>query len=357
MGCIPFPPTPFTRSFLTFIACFVERWAAKEAIIKAYSPYRRLYMRDIEIWTQSTSTRPNNSAPVTTDAIAARDMPDTGQTGADTLSDLTGQEPSPQPYGIVLDRPRKEDDGPDRLRAEEIYSRWKATKPRILDAEGTLDLNAVCEALSSETPSRPAPSSPTGASASASASASSQQDAPTHSTSTILRDLAHRDRDINDTEGQTVRISISHDGEYCIATALAALPSSPTTHPPRSTRPSLTLFSPTILPPSTPKQTKRAAVTTTNSPTSTDVPRTHPPIATDSATGAAEAEAIVPRRLLSRVPAQASGDGAKRRLGFRPQSPASTTSSPLPGSSSSSSSSPADDIVAGLVDRLWRKKP
>ncbi|GAB7354250.1 hypothetical protein MBLNU459_g4785t1 [Dothideomycetes sp. NU459] len=153
------------KSLKKCTAHIAGRWAAKEAVIKACSP-RKLFMRDIMICT----------SPVT---------------GA--------------PFGIVLDRRLDDGSTPDAIHSavrSSLQDGGEEPKPdptpkSIISQDGQLDLGAVEDALKigedEDMPElRSRAQSPT---------ASAQVD--------------------DDVEGQIVKVSISHDGDYCVAMCMA----------------------------------------------------------------------------------------------------------------------------------------
>lgn len=157
-----------------------HRWAAKESIIKAHSPTRQLYMRDILIRTSAS-------------------------TGA--------------PYGIVLDTRLPNTSSPEQIHAE-VFASLQASRARsgdytdppatdssatgpeqksILSETGVLDVEAVEEALKRD----------------------EEREVGVEVGRGGDREGRRWEEEEAEVQGQVVRVSISHDGEYAVGMCMA----------------------------------------------------------------------------------------------------------------------------------------
>ncbi|KAI4725922.1 hypothetical protein E4T49_06310 [Aureobasidium sp. EXF-10728] len=243
------------------------RWAAKEAVIKAFSGMRRLMLRDVVIRTEG-----KGKAPV---AIVLDES-----SGEETAKSQSAQEVYAQlvkrwEFREQLKELQSEDGGSMRIvkkasmtrhtaREQEMKKRMPgqqdeqqisppssttapkpaaaATKqtsptPPILSQDGILDLSAITQILeqhqntSSSTSSSSTPTPPQTPTPEPNDAKPEPQDAkdtknPQTSLEEEISRLRRQEQQLdafNNLQGQVVKISISHDGEYCVATALAAV--------------------------------------------------------------------------------------------------------------------------------------
>ncbi|KAK6007562.1 hypothetical protein QM012_004376 [Aureobasidium pullulans] len=236
------------------------RWAAKEAVIKAFSSERRLMLRDVEIRSNLITKQP--LAVVLDQASKPR-----YQSAEEVYADLTrrwqlSKELAKQlgegAAGAALDKESRnieeftsrqhtaeankhlvQQEGPNNEQERQTTPSSAAAAatatPRILPEKGLLNLNAVTQLLEHE--SQPSSSS------SSTSPAEEQQNEPKQKPATVaeksqskrhqqleeeikrLRETerAEKDDEWENLQGQIVQVSISHDGKYCVATALAAV--------------------------------------------------------------------------------------------------------------------------------------
>jgi len=95
---------------------------------------------------------------------------------------------------------------------------------RILSDEGILDLDAVTAALNASNPSTsPFSPSPTPNIIKKHLARETETSTATDKALKLQMEYAKEALELVDVQGEIVKVSISHDGEYCVATALAAL--------------------------------------------------------------------------------------------------------------------------------------
>ncbi|TIA63596.1 hypothetical protein D6C77_01953 [Aureobasidium pullulans] len=192
------------------------RWAAKEAIIKAYAPKRRLLLRDIEIRRNSTTREPYG---------IVLDTPPPSRKGLSSAKfiykAILEKEALNQPSTLPIEHQQQQ----QRSSAQSIEQQQQQAS-RILSDEGILDLDAVTAALNPSNPS----TSPFFLSPSPTPNIIRKHPARETETSTatdkamkLQMDNAKEAMELVNVQGEIVKVSISHDGEYCVATALAAL--------------------------------------------------------------------------------------------------------------------------------------
>jgi len=153
-----------------------------------------------------------------------------------------------EPYGIVLDTPPPSRKGlssakfiykailekealnqPSTLPIEHhqrssgqiIEQQQQQQSSRILSDEGILDLNAVTAALNH--PSTSTSPSPTPNLIKKHLARETETSTATDKALKLQMENAKEALELVDVQGEIVKVSISHDGEYCVATALAAL--------------------------------------------------------------------------------------------------------------------------------------
>ncbi|CAD0089489.1 unnamed protein product [Aureobasidium mustum] len=241
------------------------RWAAKEAVIKAFSGTRRLMLRDVEIRKDAKTKQP---LAIVCDEGCEREQRSAEEVYADLVSrwglrkelskqqkeDVAGAGGVASTKGLRITKTSMMGNKESPARQELPTSEHEITPaptssahttPPILSENGILDLNAVTRALEQQD-SKPALSAP--ATHSQEHAEEQQQehrqeepqqeqateeqqdsDEPQSEQSRLreeikrLRQEEQAEDAWNNLQGQVVKISISHDGEYCIATALAAV--------------------------------------------------------------------------------------------------------------------------------------
>ncbi|THY59092.1 hypothetical protein D6C98_02828 [Aureobasidium pullulans] len=184
------------------------RWAAKEAIIKAYAPKRRLLLRDIEIRRNSTTREPYG---------IVLDTPPPSRKGLSSAKfiykAILEKEALTQPSTLPIEDQQ-------RLFTQTIEQQQQQPS-RILSDEGILDLNAVTAALNH--PSTSTSPSPTPNIIKKHLDRETETPTATDKALKSQMENAKEAMELVDVQGEIVKVSISHDGEYCVATALAAL--------------------------------------------------------------------------------------------------------------------------------------
>ncbi|TIA37568.1 hypothetical protein D6C78_04639 [Aureobasidium pullulans] len=192
------------------------RWAAKEAIIKAYAPKRRLLLRDIEIRRNSTTREPYG---------IVLDTPPPSRKGLSSAKfiykAILEKEALNQPSTLPIEHQQQRSSG------QILEQQQQQQQPsRILSDEGILDLDAVTAALNpsstSTSPFSPSPS-PTPNTLRKHPARETETSTATDKALKLQMENAKEALELVDVQGEIVKVSISHDGEYCVATALAAL--------------------------------------------------------------------------------------------------------------------------------------
>ncbi|KAH0355265.1 hypothetical protein KCU83_g2145, partial [Aureobasidium melanogenum] len=233
------------------------RWAAKEAVIKAFSSQRRLMLRDVEIrrdaktkqplavvLDETSNTKHQSAKEVYGNLIRRwklrerlenlqREGAGGGVTPGKGLRII--KEPSlnrhtARSLEFKEGLPQHEPTSEPETRTPAPAS---ASTPSILSEQGILDLSAVTQLLDQEQPSSSAP--PTQELQEAqqqNQDTRNPQENPEEQQSKRsqleeemkrLRKEEQAEDAWNNLQGQIVKVSISHDGEYCVATALAAV--------------------------------------------------------------------------------------------------------------------------------------
>ncbi|THY76311.1 hypothetical protein D6C86_05520 [Aureobasidium pullulans] len=187
------------------------RWAAKEAIIKAYAPKRRLLLRDIEIRRNSTTREPYG---------IVLDTPPPSRKGLSSAKfiykAILEKEALNQPSTLPIEHQQQRSSG------QILEQQQQQQQPsRILSDEGILDLNAVTAALNH--PSTSTSPSPTPNIIKKHLDRETETPTATDKALKSQMENAKEAMELVDVQGEIVKVSISHDGEYCVATALAAL--------------------------------------------------------------------------------------------------------------------------------------
>ena len=236
------------------------RWAAKEAVIKAFSPKRRLVLRDVRIWSAGSGKQP---LAIVIDDVAAdakrydsarrvyekwQRQKELGEQMKVLLKQRFGDSVAAPGGGFrIIKKPvlkryearvlemkkvgLQQQEGTETLTQQRQGESGNASvsstaTPSILSKNGTLDLNAVTDILNQQD-EPPSSSSSTSVTAPQTSeederSQQSQQDRLQEELDKILREEQEED-DWENAQGQIVKLSISHDGKYCVATALAAV--------------------------------------------------------------------------------------------------------------------------------------
>ncbi|KEQ87665.1 hypothetical protein M438DRAFT_129869 [Aureobasidium pullulans EXF-150] len=184
------------------------RWAAKEAIIKAYAPKRRLLLRDIEIRRNSTTREPYG---------IVLDTPPPSRKGLSSAKfiykAILEKEALTRPSTLPIEHQQRS--------SGQMIEQQQQQASRILSDEGILDLNAVTAALNH--PSTSTSPSPTPNLIKKHPARETETSTATDKAMKLQMENAKEALELVDVQGEIVKVSISHDGEYCVATALAAL--------------------------------------------------------------------------------------------------------------------------------------
>ncbi|TIA55547.1 hypothetical protein D6C79_00376 [Aureobasidium pullulans] len=187
------------------------RWAAKEAIIKAYAPKRRLLLRDIEIRRNSTTREPYG---------IVLDTPPPSRKGLSSAKfiykAILEKEALTRPSTLPIEHQHRSSG-----QIIEQQQQQQQQPSRILSDEGILDLNAVTAALNH--PSTSTSPSPTPNIIRNHPARETETSTATDKALKLQMENAKEAMELVDVQGEIVKVSISHDGEYCVATALAAL--------------------------------------------------------------------------------------------------------------------------------------
>ncbi|THY33092.1 hypothetical protein D6D00_01097 [Aureobasidium pullulans] len=217
------PPRPFPLALnigtdvchtARFKKYFIQHptWAAKEAIIKAYAPKRRLLLRDIEIRRNSTTREPYG---------IVLDTPPPSRKGLSSAKfiykAILEKEALNQPSTLPIEHQQQRSSG----QILEQQQQQQQQPSRILSDEGILDLNAVTAALNH--PSTSTSPSPTPNLIRKHPARETETSTATDKALKLQMENAKEALELVDVKGEIVKVSISHDGEYCVATALAAL--------------------------------------------------------------------------------------------------------------------------------------
>ncbi|KAI4806230.1 hypothetical protein E4T44_10999 [Aureobasidium sp. EXF-8845] len=212
------------------------RWAAKEATIKAFTAQRRLVLRDVRVWSVGQGKQP---LALVVDEVDGGVKYDSAKEVYEkfTLQRRLGEELKllqQGKKGVVLPS-----SGGLRIIKTPILSRHTArtiemkkmvppeqetetsmrTPPPILSKTGILDFNAVTNILNQSEES----------SASIPATRALQEAEPQSHHQQLEEEVNRLNKKEleedgwDNMQGQIVKLSISHDGEYCVATALAAV--------------------------------------------------------------------------------------------------------------------------------------
>lgn len=214
-----------------------SRWAAKEAVIKAYAAERRLMLGDVEIRKDAKTKQPFG---VVRDEDEGKRYEDAKEVFGklrrrwemrNEIESLQGQGQGGAggEEGELSRHTARKEDSPQQEPTTLEPETAAAPTPSILSEKGILDLNAVTKLLDQD-PKTTASSAPQ--EAQQHNQTSDQQHTPTQPRNRLtqleeemkhLRKQEQAEDAFNNLQGQIVKLSISHDGEYCVATALAAV--------------------------------------------------------------------------------------------------------------------------------------
>lgn len=232
------------------------RWAAKEAVIKAFASERRLMLRDVEIRKDAKNKQPlavvldetsntkHQSAKEVYASLVRRwqlreELSKQQEEGAANVAPTKGLRIIKQPFlnrhtarmlEFKNDLPQQEPTVEPKATSASVPT------PSILSEKGILDLSAVTQILSQDQNFSPSPST-NPAQEQQQEEQQQKQDtdvqenleelqserSPIHEEMVRLRKEEQAEDAWNNLQGQVVKVSISHDGEYCVATALAAV--------------------------------------------------------------------------------------------------------------------------------------
>jgi phosphopantetheine--protein transferase-like protein len=223
------------------------RWAAKEACIKAFAQKRRLVLRDVRVWSSAQGQQPfglvidevEDAKYDSAKEIYERFVRRRGLVGE--LKVLLQQQREGSASGLriikraslnrhtarTMEMKKMEPPLPPPLqetgssiRRPLDFASSSTTPPPILFKTGILDLDAITSILNQQeetsTPSTPQ------AKAKEDGEPQSQQDRLQQEIERLSKEEMEEDGWEN-AKGQIVKLSISHDGEYCVASALAAV--------------------------------------------------------------------------------------------------------------------------------------
>jgi phosphopantetheinyl transferase (holo-ACP synthase) len=229
------------------------RWAAKEACIKAFAQKRRLVLRDVRVWSSAQGQQPFGlvvdevEEGVKYDSakeIYERFVRWRGLVGE--LKVLLQQQREGSASGLrIIKRaslnrhtartmemkkmepppPPPQQETGSSIRRPVDFASSATTPPQILSKTGILDLNAITSMLNQqEEPSTltTTTSQTPQAETKEDAEPQTQQDRLQKEIERLSKEETEEDGWEN-AQGQIVKLSISHDGEYCVATALAAV--------------------------------------------------------------------------------------------------------------------------------------
>jgi phosphopantetheinyl transferase (holo-ACP synthase) len=215
------------------------RWAAKEATIKAFTAQRRLVLRDVRVWSVGQGKQP---LALVIDEVEGGVKYDSAKEVYEkfTLQRRLGEELKllqqgeqrkegaalPSSGGLriiktpILSRHTARSMEMKKMAPPEQETETSTTTPTILSKTGILDFNAITNILNQqqEEPSTSIPATQ----ALQDVEPQSQQQQLEQEIERLNREELEEDGWDN-MQGQIVKLSISHDGEYCVATALAAV--------------------------------------------------------------------------------------------------------------------------------------
>ncbi|KAI5239412.1 hypothetical protein E4T43_06788 [Aureobasidium subglaciale] len=187
------------------------RWAAKEAVVKAFAGKRRLMLREIEIRRDGKTKEPFG---IVIDEVVGREVEEY-QSAKEVFANLV------QKWRVRnrIDRESVKDVEPakDARSSTSTPESTPTPIPQILDEDGKLNFNAVQEALTFTSDKGPRI---------VKMPVSERRDrsrlAALEAEYNRMVEAERKADGFSKMEGQIVKISISHDGDYCVATALAA---------------------------------------------------------------------------------------------------------------------------------------
>jgi phosphopantetheinyl transferase (holo-ACP synthase) len=215
------------------------RWAAKEATIKAFTAQRRLVLRDVRVWSVGQGKQP--LALVIDEVEGGMKKYDSAR---EVYEKFTLQRRLREELKLLQQGEQRKDgavlpsSGGLRIIKTPILSRHTARSmemkkmapaeqeketsmntPPILSKTGILDFSAITNILNQ--PEETSTSTP--------ATQTPQEVEPQSHQQKLQEEIERLNREEleedgwDNMQGQIVKLSISHDGEYCVATALAAV--------------------------------------------------------------------------------------------------------------------------------------
>lgn len=215
------------------------RWAAKEAVIKAFTPQRRLVLRDVRVWSVGPGKQP---LAIVVDEEEGRKYAPAKEVyeGVSRQMGLVEELRVLQKGGgaavaspglriikkAILSRhsarsmEMKKSAPPPETEASTEQPPAPTPTPSILSKSGVLDLNAVTDILQQDGETSPAQT--TQEEVKEDEDPQIEQARLQKEIQRLLNEEQEEDGWAN-AQGQVVKLSISHDGEYCVATALATL--------------------------------------------------------------------------------------------------------------------------------------
>jgi phosphopantetheinyl transferase (holo-ACP synthase) len=212
------------------------RWAAKEATIKAFTAQRRLVLRDVRVWSVGQGKQPlalvvdeveggvkkyDSAKEIYERFLLQRRLGEElkllqqGKQKKNVLPSSGGLRIIKTP---ILSRHTARSMEMKKMAPSQQETETSTNPPPILSKTGILDFNAVTEILNQgeeTSTSIPATQTPQ-------AEPQGQQQKLEEEIDRLNREELEEDGWDN-MQGQIVKVSISHDGEYCVATALAAV--------------------------------------------------------------------------------------------------------------------------------------
>jgi phosphopantetheinyl transferase (holo-ACP synthase) len=213
------------------------RWAAKEAVIKALTPQRRLVLRDVRVWSVGSGKQP--LAIVVDEVEGVKYAP-----AKEVYEGVSRQMGLVEELRVLQKGGSAAVASPSlRIIKKAILSRHSARSmemkkalpqetetsteqpptptptPSILSETGVLDLNAINQALQQDGET----STQTTQEETGTDEDPQREQARLQNEIQRLLNEEQAEDGWDNAQGQVVKLSISHDGEYCVATALAAL--------------------------------------------------------------------------------------------------------------------------------------
>jgi phosphopantetheinyl transferase (holo-ACP synthase) len=225
------------------------RWAAKEACIKAFAKERRLVLRDVRVWSAGQDQQPFG---LVVDEVegggvkydSAKEIYEKFVRQRRLVGELKvllqNHREGPASRLRIIKRAsfdrhtartmemKKMDALPPQqemgssIRRPVVLASSSTTPPPILSKYGILDLDAITSILQQDQETSSTSTSSTPQTEDTNQEPKSQQQHLEEEIERLNREEMEEDGWEN-AQGQIVKLSISHDGEYCVATALAAV--------------------------------------------------------------------------------------------------------------------------------------